>query len=83
MKPITPAEIRRILETTDSLGLHRESIVVPLAKEGAGLVRLISRGRIEITAPADVSVEEWLEDLPGQIGRLDLAGVRRVDSGET
>jgi hypothetical protein len=71
-----PAEILRILEVTDALGLHREAVVIPLWTRGAGGIRM--RGaKLEITAP-DEGFEAWLAALPGLLRASDLSGVRRA-----
>ncbi len=55
-----------IYEVTDRFGIDRESISVPLEKEGGGAV---TGGTGEITAPATIPTSEWLpaleEDLLG------------------
>lgn len=82
MIPIKPFEIRDILAVTDRLGLHREAIVIPLAREGAGALALRNGGKIEITAPAEGDWGAWLEALPEALGALDLSRVQRVDPDE-
>jgi hypothetical protein len=81
MIPITPTQIRRILEVTDGLGIHREAITIPLAREGPGAVAVRGR-KIEITAPADVPFDAWLEHLPQVIETLDLSNIQRIDPDE-
>ena len=76
MHVLAPAEMRRILEVTDALGIHRESVRVPLARRGPGAVRVTSTAQIEIVAPAD-DFAAWLEQLPQAIRALDLHAVRR------
>ena len=45
---VTPREMQRIFEVTDRLGVHRESVVVPLAARTPGRVRRMPNGKIEI-----------------------------------
>lgn len=82
MQPITPTQIRLILEVTDSLGLHREAIVIPLAREGNGHLERTAGSKIQIIAPEGEAFDSWLSALTGQIGRLDLNGILRADDGE-
>jgi hypothetical protein len=80
MIPIKPAEIRLILEATDRLGVHREGVVISLAREGAGRVALAAGGaKLEITAPAELPVSDWLQDLPELVASLDISRVKKVD----
>lgn len=82
MQPITPSQIRRILEVTDALGIHREAITIPLAREGAGRLERIAGPRIQITAPEGNGFDSWLSALTGQISGLDLDGILRADEEE-
>jgi hypothetical protein len=61
------AQISRILELTDSLGLDREWVEIPLSPERPGLVRRLSNGKLEIIVDADRPFDEWLSSLPTQI----------------
>ncbi len=67
----------RILAVTDSLGLHREAVAIPLGTRGKGELRL--RGvRLEITAPAEGDFEAWLKALPETLRAMDLSAVRKA-----
>jgi hypothetical protein len=61
------AQISRILELTDSLGLNREWVEIPLSPERPGLVRRLENGKLEIIVDADRPFDEWLSSLPTQI----------------
>jgi hypothetical protein len=61
------AQISRILELTDSLGLNREWVEIPLAPERPGQVRRLPNGKLEIIVDADRPFEEWLGTLSAQI----------------
>lgn len=61
------AQISRILELTDSLGLNREWVEIPLASERPGQVRRLPNGKLEIIVDADRPFEEWLGTLSAQI----------------
>ncbi len=61
------AQITRILEVTDSLGLNREWIEVPLSPERPGVVRTLPNGKLEIVVDADQPFDEWLAGLADRI----------------
>ena len=67
MDMVSFAQISRILELTDSLGLNREWVEIPLSPARPGLVRRLSNGKLEIIVDADRPFEEWLRSLPVQI----------------
>lgn len=78
LQPLAPGDIRRILAVTDELGLHRESIRVPLGRRDAGSVRVTEAGQVEIVAPEGGAFEAWLAALPKTLQALDLSRVRRA-----
>ena len=57
------AEINKIFAVTDALGMHRESLVIPLGT-GTGRVRKLPSGKLEIVVDAETPIDEWLEGLP-------------------
>ncbi len=67
MDVVSFAQISRILELTDSLGLNREWVEIPLSPERPGLVRRLPNGKLEIIVDADRPFEEWLGSLSLQI----------------
>jgi hypothetical protein len=60
-------QISRILELTDSLGLNREWVEIPLSPESPGLVRKLTNGKLEIIVDADQPFDDWLGSLPKHI----------------
>ena len=64
------AYINRILGVTDSLGLNREWVEIPLSPERPGVVRRLANGKLEIIVDADQPFEDWLESLPKLIQRI-------------
>lgn len=52
MEMVTQREMERIFEVADRLGIHRESLVVPLAARTPGRVRRLPTGKIEIVVDA-------------------------------
>ena len=67
MDVVSFAQINRILELTDSLGLNREWVEIPLSPERPGTVRRLPNGKLEIVVDADRPFDEWLGSLPTQI----------------
>ena len=61
---VTMREIEAIFAVTDAMGIHRESLVVPLGPGRPGRVRRTPAGKIEITVDAERPLDEWLKELP-------------------
>lgn len=78
MQAITPRQVQQILAVTDRLGLHREAVVIPLAREGAGSLSVTPRRKLEIVAAEGPAFDDWLTALPAAIAGLDLTGVMRA-----
>ncbi|MCX5723666.1 MAG: hypothetical protein NTX84_03930 [Nitrospirae bacterium] len=66
-------QISRILEVTDSLGLNREWVEIPLSPESPGLIRRLANGKLEIIVDADQPFEDWLGSLPQHIALVQKA----------
>lgn len=66
-------QISRILEVTDSLGLNREWVEIPLSPESPGVVRRLANGKLEIVVDADEPFEAWLGSLPKHIQHVQGA----------
>ena len=56
-------EINKIFAVIDALGIHRESVVIPLGT-GKGRVRKLINGKLEIIVDAETPIDEWLKGLP-------------------
>ena len=56
-------EINKIFAVTDAMGIHRESLVIPLGT-GKGRVRKLPSGKLEIVVDAEIPIDEWLKGLP-------------------
>jgi len=67
LEVVTMKEIDAIFAVTDRLGLHRESLVIPLGPATPGRVRRLPNGKLEITVEAARPLDEWLADLPSLI----------------
>ena len=67
LEVVTMKEIDAIFEITDALGVHRESLVIPLGPVTPGKVRKLPSGKLEITVDARTPIEEWVKGLPALI----------------
>lgn len=63
LEAVTLREIHRIFEVTDRLGIHRESLVIPLGPRHPGRVRRMPNGKIEIVVESEGEFEDWLAGL--------------------
>jgi hypothetical protein len=64
------AQIERIFEILDRLAISREAVVIPLRPQGAGNVKRLSNGKLEIIVPADIPFEQWYASLEGVIKQV-------------
>jgi hypothetical protein len=64
---VTMKEIDAIFVVTDALGIHRETLVIPLGPATPGRVRRLPNGKLEITVDATRPIDEWVKDLPALI----------------
>lgn len=78
MKLVTPKEMNAILAAVDAIGIHREAVIVQLDFCPGGKVGLFAGKKVDITAPDDRPLEEWLKELPDLVRALDLSKVKRV-----
>ena len=67
---VTIAEIERIFEVTDRLGIHREMLVIPLLPRHPGRVRRMPNGKLEIVVDAQDDFGSWLAGLPAEIEKV-------------
>ena len=63
-------DMMAVYEVTDRFGIDRESISVPLEKDGAGAVSRQINGDVEITVPLTIPVRDWLPTLLDELVRL-------------
>lgn len=56
--PVCQNDMDTLFELTDELGIHRESITVPLGKRDPGGVKVVS-GHLTISLPETIQVREW------------------------
>lgn len=72
---LRPDHVFRILVLTDSLNIHREAVIVPLATEEKGSITLLPDGHLRIVCPNNVGFDEWLSDLRARLEKMDLSKV--------
>jgi hypothetical protein len=72
MAAVRPEQILKILEVTDSLNLHRESVLIPLSTEGEGSVTILADRRVRIVVPSNKPFEDWLTELRPQLAKMNL-----------
>jgi hypothetical protein len=68
LEHVTIREIERIFEVTDRLGIHRESLVIPLMPRRPGRVRRLPGGKIEVVVDADF--EAFVPALEAELRKL-------------
>jgi len=64
LEVVTMKEIDAIFAVTDGLGIHRESLVIPLGPAAPGRVRRLPSGKLEIIVDAERPIAEWVTELP-------------------
>lgn len=70
LEVVSMKEIDAIFEITDALGVHRESLVIPLGPATPGKVRKLPSGKLEITVDAETPIEEWVKGLAALIAAV-------------
>ncbi|HET8647005.1 MAG TPA: hypothetical protein VFO85_16030 [Vicinamibacteria bacterium] len=66
---VSQREMERIFEVTDRLGIHRESVVVPLGARRPGRVRRRPDGKVELVADAE-DFDGWVAGLESELRAL-------------
>jgi hypothetical protein len=67
---VTLREIERIFEVTDRLGIHRESLVIPLLPRRPGRVRRLPGGKLEIVVDSEADFDAFVGGLEQQLRPL-------------
>jgi hypothetical protein len=70
LNEVTLKEIQRVFEVTDRMGIHRESLVIPLAPRHPGRVRLMPGRKIEIVVDSEAEFETWLAGLESEVRKV-------------
>lgn len=63
MQQVGMAEIQKIFAITDPMGIHRESLMIPLGPKSGGSVTRKPNGKFEIVVDASMDFEQWLMGL--------------------
>jgi predicted transcriptional regulator of viral defense system len=63
-------DMMAVYEVTDLFGIDRETISVPLEREGRGRVSRVADGGVEITVPAETPTRDWLPTLTEELRAL-------------
>jgi hypothetical protein len=74
---VRPEQILRILELTDSLGIHREAVMIPLAAEKEGHISILPDGKLRVVCPELAQFDKWLIELRSQLEKMDLTGITK------
>jgi len=61
--PIQQSDMEAVFAVTDDLGIHRESITVPLGKRDPGGVKDTGGGQLTITVPESQPASDWAESV--------------------
>jgi hypothetical protein len=70
LKEVTLKEIQRVFEVTDRMGIHRESLVIPLAPRHPGRIRKMPGGKIEIIVDSEAEFESWVAELESELRKV-------------
>ena len=69
--PISQIDMDEVFKVTDDLGIHRESVTVPLGKRDPGDVRRLGPDQIRITLPEGLDAAAWCQSsLREELARL-------------
>lgn len=74
---LLPEQIRRIYGLTDSLGLHSNWVVVPLAASDDPCERIFPDGKLLLAPPGGEAFDAWFEGLPLRLQNLEIDRVPR------
>lgn len=74
---VRPEQILKILELTDSFGIHREAVTIPLTAAKQGSVSILPGGKLRIICPEPQEFDKWLIVLRSQLEKVDLSGVSK------
>jgi hypothetical protein len=67
LEAVTIREIEEIFTVTDRMGIHRESVVIPLMPRHPGRVRRLPNGKLEIVVESEGDFALWLRGLEEEI----------------
>ena len=76
---VTPDQIERVLQVTDTFALSRDAVVVPIkSMHEAGAVIVLPDGKLILHPPPGDRFEGWLAALPAELAALDLRKTPRI-----
>lgn len=74
---VTPEQIERIHQVTDTFGLFRDAVVVPLVGRDPGMEQILPDGKLLIRPPSGKAFEAWYGGLADRLADLDLRRTAR------
>jgi hypothetical protein len=63
LSAVTLAEIERVFEVLERLGISREAVVIPLRPENPGRMRVLPNGKAEIVIDSERPLDDFLRDV--------------------
>lgn len=75
---LTPAQVQRIFDVTDALGLHRNWVVVPLLAATRGEETILPDGKLLLGPPGGGAFEPWISSLRARLESMDLSRTPRA-----
>lgn len=69
LNAVTLQEIEQVFSVTDSMGLSREAVTIPLRPAHPGYVRALPNRKFEIGVESEVPTQEWLPELRAMIAQ--------------
>jgi hypothetical protein len=73
LETVSFAQISRILDVTDRVGLSRERVEIPLSPATPGRVHTLPNGKLEIVVDAEQPFDQWLAAIEPEITRVAAA----------
>jgi len=70
LKEVTLREIEKIFAVTDSMGVSREALVIPLLPRHPGRVRKMPNGKIEIVVDSEGDFDAFVAGLESELRRV-------------
>jgi hypothetical protein len=70
LESVDLTHIEQIFAVTDRLGIHRESIVIPLGTRSPGSVRRTPKGKVEIVVDREVPFSDFVSSLEERLRSL-------------
>jgi hypothetical protein len=70
VKALTLKEIEAILAVTDTLGISREAVVIPLRTDHPDRLSVLKDGRLEIVVDRESEFADWLRTLEPRLREL-------------